>query len=224
MILIKFESAHKEFIDLHLSLRTGERKGRLLVGHGHAEQLFLSNIWWPLFRGFDNLHPEYEVYDWNRKSQFIDFAYLTPSGRVGIECDGFQTHIKDMDREKHNYSCNRGTFLTGIGWKMAHFSYDDIRNHPDVCRMLLQLLLSPLLIQNSALPLKFAMEKEVLRYAWRLGRPIRPKDVAEEFDVDFRTARKWLRNLVELDCLTPHSANGKILRYELQPHSLEQLL
>ena len=49
---------------------------------------------------FDNLHPEYEIYDWNRKSQFLDFAFLTPLGRFGIECDGYQSHIKDMDREK----------------------------------------------------------------------------------------------------------------------------
>ena len=31
-------------------------------------------------------------------------------GRFGIECDGFQSHVKDMDREKFNYSLNRDNF------------------------------------------------------------------------------------------------------------------
>ncbi len=73
-----FETAHQAFIDHHAALRSGERKGRLLRGHLYAEKLFLQNVWHPLFGHLDYLHPEYEIYDWNRKSQFIDFAYVTP--------------------------------------------------------------------------------------------------------------------------------------------------
>lgn len=71
-----FEQAHRAWIDGHLASRTGERKGRLLRGHLYAEKLLLQNVWWPLFGNFDHLHPEYEIYDWNRKSQFLDFAFL----------------------------------------------------------------------------------------------------------------------------------------------------
>ena len=110
-----FEQAHQSFIETHHARRSGERKGRLIRGHNYAEKLLLQQVWWPLFGNFDNLHPEYEIYDWNRKSQFLDFAFLTPFGRFGIECDGYQSHIKDMDREKFSYALNRDTFLTGNG-------------------------------------------------------------------------------------------------------------
>jgi hypothetical protein len=73
-----FEQAHQSFIENHHARRSGERKGRLSRGHNYAEKLLLQQVWWPLFGNFDNLHPEYEIYDWNRKSQFLDFAFFTP--------------------------------------------------------------------------------------------------------------------------------------------------
>lgn len=119
---MEFEEAHGLFIDQHMKSRTGERRGRLVRGNNFAEKLFLQNVWWPMFESLDDLHPEYEVYDWNRKSQFLDFAFLPQTGSsFGIECDGYQSHVKDMDREKFNYSVNRDTFLTGMGWRMIHF-------------------------------------------------------------------------------------------------------
>lgn len=222
-----FETAHMAFIEHHAALRSGERKGRLIRGHLYAEKLFLQNVWYPLFGHLDYLHPEYEIYDWNRKSQFIDFAYVTPFGHFGIECDGFQSHVKDMDREKFSYSLNRETFLTAMGWKMMHFSFDDIQNRPEVCRMLLQMVIGPYMIRNgtanSAAISAYVMEKEVLRLAWRLNRWIRPKDVIDHLDVDFRTARKWLRSLVEKGCLSPIVRGKDIRYYELKEGSLEHI-
>lgn len=101
---MNFEQAHDAFIARHMNGRSGERKGRLLRGHSYGEKLLLENVWWPLVGSFDDLHPEYEVYDWNRKSQFLDFSFLPLYGKFGLECDGFQTHVKDMDREKFSYS------------------------------------------------------------------------------------------------------------------------
>ncbi|MBU5445121.1 BlaI/MecI/CopY family transcriptional regulator [Paenibacillus sp. MSJ-34] len=218
-----FEQAHKEFLDRHVSLRQGERKGRLLRGHQYAEKLFLQNVWWPLFGNFDRLHPEYEIYDWNRKSQFLDFAFIAPFGRFGLECDGFQSHVKDMDRERFSYALNRDTFLTGMGWKMLHFSFDDVQNRPEICRTLLQLAVAPYLIRNKAVSPPVLIEKEVLRLAWGLGRWIRPKDVCDHLEVDFRTARKWLRSLVEKGWLQPIARGRDIRYYELNATALKQL-
>lgn len=94
MHLSEFEQAHQKFLDDHLTHRNGERKGRLLRGHNYAEKLLLQNVWWPIFGNFENLHPEYEIYDWNRKSQFLDFAFLPPHGRFGIECDDFRVTLR----------------------------------------------------------------------------------------------------------------------------------
>lgn len=218
------EQAHQAFLDQHLARRTGERKGRLLRGHNYAEKLLLQNVWWPVFGSLDHLHPEYEVYDWNRKSQFLDFAFLPPFGRFGLECDGFQSHVKDMDREKFNYALNRETFLTGMGWKMIHFSFDDIQNRPEVCRMLLQLVIGPYLMRSTPSRPVFSSEKDVLRLAWQLGRPIRPKDACDYFEVNFRTARKWLQSLAEKGLLNPIAGGRGVRYYELVTGHLEQLL
>lgn len=221
---MNFDEAHQAFIDRHMNCRNGERKGRLLRGHQYAEKLLLQNVWWPLFGSFDQLHPEYEIYDWNRKSQFLDFAFLPSFGRFGLECDGFQSHVKDMDRERFSYALNRDTFLTGMGWKMIHFSFDDVQNRPEVCRTLLQLVLSPYLMRAASIKPAVMIEKEVLRLAWRLGRRIRPIDVAQVQEVDFRTARKRLQALVDKGWLKPIESGRGVLYYELDDGTLEHLL
>lgn len=221
-----FNQAHRAFMEKHLAERTGERRGRLQRGHQYAEKLLLENVWWPLFGTLEHLHPEYEVYDWNRKSQFLDFAFLPPYGRFGIECDGFQSHVKDMDREKFNYALNRDTFLTGMGWKMLHFSFDDIQYRPEVCRMLLNLAVGPYLLRNpsgSSAGSASPVEKEVLRLAWHLGGSVRPRDVAEHESVSFRTARNRLNRLVDKGWLRPVASSAYICRYELTDRSAEGL-
>jgi len=216
-----FEQQHQLFVDQHANRRTGERRGRLLRGHGHGEALFLKNVWWPLFGSFMDLHPEFEVYDWNRKSQFLDFAYLPSYGKFGIECDGFQSHVRDMDREKFSYSLNRDVFLTGLGWKMIHFSFDDIRDRPEICGMLLQSVIGPCRIRS--LKRAVLLEKEVLRLAWSLGRPMRPIDVCSHLDADYRTAKKWLCSLVEKGWLREIGSSGRVRYYEAKPASVGEL-
>ncbi|MDQ0062275.1 hypothetical protein [Paenibacillus harenae] len=219
----QFELAHKALIEEHLERRKGERKGRLLRGHSFGERLLLQNVWWPLFGSFEHCHPEYEIYDWNRKSQFLDLAYITPFGRFGIECDGFQSHVKDMDRERFNYSLNRDTFLTGLGWKMIHFSFDDIERRPELCRMLLQHVIGPYMLRKGNESFGSVTEKELLQFAWRLGRPIRPKDVCDLLNVDFRTARRLLLTLAEKGWLR-NVSQGKTARYyELAGNALHML-
>ncbi|SFS57839.1 hypothetical protein [Paenibacillus sp. BC26] len=222
--MLDFEEEHAKFLEHHLSKRSGERKGRLLRGHQYAEKLLLQNVWWPLFGSFEHLHPEYEIYDWNRKSQFLDFAFLPPYGRFGLECDGYQSHIKDMDRESFSYSLNRDTFLTGIGWKMIHFSFDDVHKRPDVCRMLLQLVIGPYLIRPHSPELLPADEKDVLRFALQLSRSVRPRDVMLHFHVSFRSARNLLQNLARRGLMQPITRNSYTTSYELTDSAVLQLL
>jgi hypothetical protein len=55
-----------------------------------------------------------------------------------------------------------------MGWRVVHFSFDDIQNHPDVCRSLLQLIVNPYLIKSQSIRPAAVIEKEVLRFAWSL--------------------------------------------------------
>jgi hypothetical protein len=107
---------------------------------------------------------------------------------------------------------------------MLHFSFDDLDKRPEVCRMLLQLAIGPYLLRNPTLRSALLAEKEVLRLAWNLGRPVRPKDVSDRLEVDFRTARKWLRSLVEKGWLHPNETCGGVRSYGLTQGSLSPLL
>ncbi|QHT62350.1 hypothetical protein GXP70_21785 [Paenibacillus lycopersici] len=221
-----FEAAYELWIGAHAEQRTGERRGRLVRGHQYAEKLLLQHVWWPLFGNFDHLHPEYEVMDWNRKSQFMDFAYTPPFGRFGIECDGYQSHVKDMDRERFSYALNRDNYLTGMGWKMIHFSFDDIQHRPELCRMLLQLIVGPQLLRSprSEWAVLTLFEKEVLRLACQMTKPIRTKDVSSYFQVGFRVARNALRKLCTIDLLTPISNGTYVTGYQVNERTYEKLI
>jgi hypothetical protein len=218
-----FERAHTVFIENHLDARSGERRARLLRGHGFGEKLLLENVWWPVFGHFDHLHPEFEVYDRNRKSYFLDIAYTPPFGLFNVKCHGYQSHIKDMDREKFSYSLNRDTFLTAIGWKMLHFSFDDIKDRPEICRSLLKLALGPYLLRKDDRHSLTKTEKDLSLLAWRLGRPIRPIDLCEAWKLNFRTARKLLTGMVLKGLLQPISKGTTIRYYELKKETLDLL-
>jgi very-short-patch-repair endonuclease len=139
---LNFPQAHAEFIRHHLARRTGERRGRLERGHAHGETLFLENVWWPYWRHFEHLHPEYQVPDWRGRAYFADFAWLPGYMKLLIEIKGFAKHVRDMDRQGHCNECNRETFLTAMGFTVISFAFDDVEQRPELCLTLLRMVLS----------------------------------------------------------------------------------
>lgn len=218
-----FEKAHAAFIDLHLDSRTGERLSRLKRGHGHGELLFLNNVWWPLRGSFKDLHPEYEVRDWRGRSYFADFAWLSGIVKLIIEVKGFATHVRDMDRQKYCNELNRETFLHAMGFHVISFAYDDVEKRPELCITLLRMVLSR--YQPGLAPVSRARfaEKEILRLAIQLVRPIRPKDVERHFDIDHKTAVLMLKKLCTTGWLLPSlRRNGeRVVGYELEQGVLD---
>ena len=212
-----FEAAHAEFIRKHLEKRTGERRGRLERGHGHAEKLFLKNVWWPLRGNFDGLHPEYEVLDWRGRSYFSDFAFLPEVWRILFEVKGFEAHVADMDRKKFCRELNRETFLQGMGFTVVSFAYDDVAERPELCRMLLRMVLNRYESAQPHIDRLLPVDREIYRYAVFLARPIRLVDVAERFAVDHRTAVRYLHRLCAKGWLkpSPRGASRRVMAYEL---------
>lgn len=219
---MNFEEAHFEFIQQHLRKRTGERRGRLDRGHQAAEKLFCKNVWWPLQRSFNHLHPEYEVLDWRGRSFFCDFAWITQMVKLIIEIKGYGPHVRDMDRQKYCKELNRETFLSGMGFQVISFAYDDVAYRPELSITLLRLVLSR--FQSSAAPKNkgTVTEQEILRLAYTLAHPLRPKDVANHLQINHRTAVKSLQSLCTKGIFT--AMKGKsgtyTVQYKLQPHSM----
>lgn len=212
-----FHELYNAFILYHLQRRTGERRGRLERGHREAEKLFCQNVWWPLCKSFNDLHPEYEVLDWRGRSFFCDFAWLNGTVKLIIEIKGFGPHVRDMDRQKYCNELNRETFLSGMGYQVISFAYDDVAHRPELCITLLRMVLSRFQTSTSPVSLDHVVEREIVRLAFTLARPVRPIDVVKHLGVNHRSAVRILQSLCAkgvFDMMTGES--GKyIVRYKL---------
>ncbi|MEF2966831.1 DUF559 domain-containing protein [Paenibacillus sp. M1] len=220
-----FETAHTAFLEHHLQMRTGERRGRLERGHREAEKLFCANVWWPLRGNFADLHPEYEVLDWRGLSYFCDFAYMTWHVKLIIEIKGFGPHVRDMDRQKYCYELNRETFLTALGYQVVSFAYDDVAQRPELCMTLLRMVLSRYQPEASPVSINNVAEREIIRLACMLGRPLRPIDVETHLGINHRTAVRLLHSLCTKGLLSSLTgAEGKhVVKYELLPGAIKLL-
>ncbi|MFC5530304.1 hypothetical protein [Cohnella yongneupensis] len=215
---MNFEQAYESYMNKHISLRTGERKGRLLTRKLHAEKLFLGNVWWPIKGNLDFLHPEYEISDWRGRPYFIDNAYAQPGSPIILwEIKGFGTHIREMDRQGFSNELNREFYLQGIGYRLVSLAYDDVAERPELVISLLKLFLSQ--FQPHTMPGKLAplAEKEIIRLALRLARPFRPVDVSRHLDLNYRTTMKHLNNLLAKKWIKPVSsgAGERVVYYTL---------
>lgn len=96
------------------------------------------------------LTPEFEMDDFQDGKRFIDFAYLRPPYRIGIEIDGYG--------------------LTGFsgGWKIIRFSYDDVKEAETLpassSAVFGKMFGNPIIPQGKCLS---PHEKEILRLALR---------------------------------------------------------
>lgn len=213
--MMGFEAMHEQWLRSHLNRRTGERKNRLLRGHGHSEKLFLKRVWWPLFGHFAHLHPEYEVTDWRGQPYFLDFAWIRGQCRFAFEIKGYGPHVQNTDRIRYRRELNRETFLQSLGFRVVNIPYDDLEENPEITKFLLKSLLAPYITSEENGKYTLA-EREILKFAMLAGRPIRPSEIVRELSINYRTAVKVLQKLCDRGKLRPivSSMSGRVTRYE----------
>ncbi|GAX89736.1 hypothetical protein [Effusibacillus lacus] len=221
---MQFEQDFKEFLQLHLERSTGERLRRLNEGLGHAETLFLKKVWWQAFGNFNNLYPQYEVSDFKDGYRYLDFAYIRSTFRVAIEIDGYGPHWRDLTQTQFADHLMRQNYLIIDGWWVLRFSYDDISKKPRYCQQTIQQLIGKWLGFEVSDDRLTAREKEIVRLAFRLGRPITPLDVCEGLGIKDRHARKLLHSLVDKKWLSAASGIVRIRSFKLNMEGKELIL
>lgn len=184
-----FEQAHREWLGLHLNQRKGERKRRLKEGHRHAEKEMLRKIWWPSFGHFQNLHPEYEVTDYLEGQRYLDFAYIRPPVRIAIEVDGYGPHLKNISRRQFCDQWIRQMHLINDNWIVVRIGYDDLNERPRLWQQLFQQMFGRMFGDHDKHVCEAdCIEREIIRLAIRLGRPIKLKDIRLTFECGYRHA------------------------------------
>ncbi|WP_308638331.1 hypothetical protein [Paenibacillus silvisoli] len=134
-----FQNAYQQWLDRQVAEPLSEgQQHRLAEGHGHAERMFLQQIWYPAFRHFDGLHAEYEIADFKDGSRYLDFAFVREPIKLAIEIDGYDTHLGKANRWQFSDNLMRQNHLVIDGWHILRFSYDDITSRPRMCEQLLQ--------------------------------------------------------------------------------------
>lgn len=198
-----FELKHRTWSEEHLAKRRGERRRRLEEGgHGHAEREMLRTVWFPAFGHFQHLHPEYEVTDFHGGTRFIDLAYLRSPYRIVIEIDGYGPH-QDASRRQFCDERVRSALLVNDGWIVIRIGYDDLKERPRLWQQILQQLIGKLYgHSDEQVQELYSQEREIVRLAGELGRPIRVADVKRFLRCGYLRARKHLDLLEEKKVMT----------------------
>lgn len=208
-----FELDYTKWVEKHFHNQKGERKGRFETGHGHAEKKFLENVWYPAFKQFEHLNPEYEIADFRDGTRYLDFAYIQYPLSLAIEIDGFSSHAGNITRWQFSDSLIRQNHLVLDGWKILRFSYDDVNEKPRFCQQLLQQFMGSRLVGHAEqTSLDDILELEIIRLAMRLHHHIRPSDVSEFLQISTNRAQKLLHSMRQKHSLLPAGDGNQRIR------------
>jgi hypothetical protein len=224
---MRFEEEYEKFINHHVSNRKGESLRRLLDGHGYLEKLLLEKVWWPTFKNFDYLYPEYAVTDMRYGTYYLDYAFIPdpPLLMLDLEADGFGPHVQQMDRRQFSDQLNRQNFLVAMDWKVLRFSRDEMIENPTRCIQYLQLLLGKYYGVNKPSNMITLQEREILLLCLKLGKPLTIKDVVTHLKIHRNTAHSLLSKLVEKQWILPIKKDAiRIRAYQLNENKINQLL
>lgn len=192
-----FAEKYEQFLNNHMRRREGNRLLRLKEGHGHGEKQLLQKVWWPAIGNFDYLHPEYEVSDFRDGVRYLDFAYIRPPFRINLEIDGFGTHGGNIDRWKFADNLLRQNHLVLDGWKVIRLAYEYIEQKPRLCQQIIQQMMGRWFAEQQPRINLSAQERDVVRIAARLGRPVAVKDIRNHLQIGENFARRLLQRLME---------------------------
>jgi hypothetical protein len=219
-----FEETHRLWLEDHKRRRKGDRLRRLEVGHAYLEKAFLMHVWWPAFGTLEDVHPEYEVRDYNDGRRYIDHVYKPKGLRLAMEADGFDAHVRSIDRWAYADNLLRDVHLVADGWTVLHFSSDIIKHRSRQAQQLLRQIVwgREGRLKGETLSIE---GREVIRFAKMRGGPVTPKEIGVCLDRSKNTVSKVVRELMSKRILQPVDATKLRYRaYELTPAGRDALL
>ncbi|TVY00347.1 DUF559 domain-containing protein [Paenibacillus cremeus] len=191
---------------------------------GRPELMFLQEVWGPVFNyQYDGLQAEYPFKDFKEGQRFVDFVYVKGGMKLLIEIDGFTTHARDISPGEFDDHLLRQNDLVLSGWLVLRFSAHLVEKQPQQCQKQIK----------QAIGHWWSLTKGELTTedadVWRLRRnllvqmaaqrngSLKPRDVADAFQVTSRAAVNWLKRFQAEGVFTGEtSKQQRTTRYILQ--------
>jgi len=208
------EQEYERWLETHCRSRSGEGLRRLQEGHGHAEELFVKQVWFPAVGHLNGLIPEFEVIDFRDGVRYLDFAYLRPPYHICLEIDGYGPHSRDLSRWQFADQLTRQNHLVLDGWKVLRFSYDEVKEKPRRCQQLIQQMLGQWYRDGAAVASPLNLEElEIVRIGATQPAPFSVGEVCDWIGSEQQHARRLLKRLMTQGFVEAASGAERITRY-----------
>jgi len=207
---VNFEREWDSFLQREIQAAKGRRLERL-QGELFGEKKMFREVLWPVFQSFEHFSLEYELKSITGVTIYVDALYHPL--RLAFESEGFVPHAENITRERFSFERMRIRTLALYGYKHVPFSWDELDKHAESCRRFLYEMLGRYTgSDDHAVRNLSVYEREVIRCANRLLRPIKLQDVCECLGLKKEAARNVLRSLMEKKLVRPLGQGSKRIK------------
>jgi hypothetical protein len=166
----------------------------------------LEVVLWPVLKSFDGLTLEFEVVSASGVRIFIDVFYAPLE--FAFESEGFVAHSDNITRDRFSFERMRVRTMAICRYLYIPFTWDELDKKAESCRRAFYELLGRYTKLTGGSYSEFSLfEREVIRYALQLNRPIRLGDACHCLQSGPEFSRRVLRNLMEKKLLKPIAGN-----------------
>lgn len=209
----------KRFVDEFYEQQRHETRK---VNFSEAEIHFLEYVFGPEFAfNFKGLRAQFPFKDYKGGDRFIDYYYQNGPIKLIIEVDSLKFHVTDISPTKYDdHQERQNDLILAGGWTLIRLTPSMIMKNPMTCRRQLvhgvghcyikANILSPLNVRD----LWHVRKLEILRSADPETDYIKARYISERFNIDRKTAIRWLSKMVEEGSLEPVISNSRTMGYK----------
>ncbi|MFC5702880.1 hypothetical protein ACFPVX_16455 [Cohnella faecalis] len=182
-----------------------------------GEKKLFEIVVWPIFKSFDGWAMEHEVVMPSGVRIYLDAFYMP--FEWSLECEGFAVHAETITRDRFDFEKERIRTMAIYGYRFMPFSRDQLDKKPDACRRFMYEMLGRFSSSASTGYYDLCIyEREIIRYAIRLGRPIRMKDARACLQTSEEHCRSILKKMVSKGLIRPvDETKQRCHAYVLEP-------
>lgn len=219
-----FETEFDRLLEKQLRSAKGQRLEMLKKDKTGEKRLFCEVIRPVLPTAADELIMEYELQSMSGVRIYLDF--FLPRLRWALECEGYVAHAEKITRDRFDFEKARVRAMAAYRITPIPFSWDEITHKSEACRRsLYELLGRQSVVPDAAYTDLSVYEREVIRYAIWLNRPLRMKDIFHCTGKKKDTAIKILQGMVAKELIVPlYQGKQRIYQYMLTEKARRYLI